>query len=148
VKVSTRDAGDGGTIEGYATRRALVDTEYDLVLDAFGQKTTMHVVTNTESWVTAALPAEMTSVFQLSGVKSGIADIDKLIEAQNGTINGFPLKQITTFHANDMQSTTTTTVSGIRKKDVASAQFETPAGYAKTDSPFDALMKNLANLGK
>lgn len=148
VKVNARDGGDGGTIEGYATRRALVDTDYDLILDAFGQKTTIHVTTNVQSWVTAALPSEMTSVFQLSGVKSGIADIDKLIEAQNGAINGFPLKQIATFHANDMTSTTTTTVTAIRKKDVASAQFETPVGYAKTDSPFDVLMKNLTALGK
>ena len=143
VKVNTRDAGDGGPIEGYATRRALVDSEYDLVLDAFGQKSTIHVVTNVQSWLTQSLPPDMTSPFQLSGVKSGIADIDKLIEAQSGTMKGFPLKQITTFHANEINSTTTTTVSGIRTTKVDSARFATPAGYAKTDSPFDTLMKNL-----
>jgi hypothetical protein len=151
VKVNTRDAGDAGTIEGYPTRRVLVDSDYDLVLDAFGQKTTIHVTTNVQSWVTAALPAEMTSVFQLSGAKSGIADIDKLVQTQMGSINGFPLKQITTFHAaqggTEMTSTTTTTtVSGIQKKDVEASRFETPAGYAKTDSPFDALLKKLKGM--
>jgi len=149
VKVNTRDAGDAAAIEGYPTRRVLVDSDYDLVLDAFGQKTTIHVTTNVQSWVTAALPAEMTSVFQLSGAKTGIADIDKLVQAQMGNVNGFPLKQITTFHAaqggTEMASTTTTTtVSGIQKKDIDAAQFELPAGYTKTDSPFDALLKNLS----
>jgi hypothetical protein len=148
AKVKTRDDGNGGMIEGYATRRVLVSSEYDLVLDAFGQKTTIHVTTNTQSWITPSLPAEMTSVFQMNGVKTGIADIDKLIQTQMGSLTGFPLKQITTFRANDMDSTTTTTVTGIQKKDVDAALFETPAGFARVDSPFDALLKNLGKLGR
>ncbi len=138
----------GGTIEGYATRRALVSSEYDLILDAFGQKTTIHVATNTQSWITSSLPPEMTSVFQMNGVKTGIADIDKLIQTQMGSLTGFPLKQITTFRANDMESTTTTTVTGIQKKDVEAALFETPSGFTKVDSPFDALLKTMQGLGK
>ncbi len=148
AKVKTRDDGKGGTIEGYATRRALVSSEYDLILDAFGQKTTIHVATNTQSWITSSLPPEMTSVFQMNGVKTGIADIDKLIQTQMGSLTGFPLKQITTFRANDMESTTTTTVTGIQKKDVEAALFETPSGFTKVDSPFDALLKTMQGLGK
>jgi hypothetical protein len=151
VKVNARDAGDGGTIEGYATRRALVDSSYDLLLDAFGQKTTIHVVTNVQSWVTSALPAEMTSVFQMSGVKTGIAEIDKIVQAQMGSITGFPLKQISAFHAvqngTDLSSSTTTTITAIQKKNVAPERFDTPEGYEKTDSPFDALVKSLKTMG-
>ncbi|MGZ7042564.1 MAG: DUF4412 domain-containing protein [Thermoanaerobaculia bacterium] len=148
AKVKTRDDGDGGTIEGYQTRRVLVNSEYDLVLDAFGEKTTIHVATNSQNWITQALPADMTSVFQMNGVKTGIEDIDKLIQTQMGSLNGFPLKQVTTFHANDMDSTTTTTITSIQKKDVDAALFETPPGFTKVDSPFDALLKTMKGLGK
>ena len=129
VKVATRDAGDGGMIEGYATRRAVIDSEYDLILNAFGQPSTIHVVTNVERWLTHELPDS--SVFQLAGAKSGIADIDKLIEAQSGAARGFPLKQITTVSANEIHSTTTMTVSDVRTDAVDEARFATPRGYRK-----------------
>jgi hypothetical protein len=129
VRVTSHDMGDGGTIEGYATRRQLIDTEYDLVLDAFGQKSTTHVLMSVESWLTDALPAR--SAFQLAGGKSGIGDIDKLIAAQSGAAKGFPLKQITAFSANEIHSTTTVTVSGIRTLAVNDGTFATPAGFHK-----------------
>ena len=129
VTVNAQDAGDGGTIEGFATRRNLVECEYDLVLDAFGQKSTIHVATNVESWLTEALPDA--AVFQLSGGKSGIDDIDKLIEAQSGTAKGFPLKQITRLRANEISSMTTMTVYDVRREEVDASRFRTPRGYRR-----------------
>ena len=136
VRVSVGEPGDGGTIEGYATRRGRIDSEYDLELDAWGQKSTVHVATEVQSWTTDALPAEITPVFQLSGMKSGIADIDKLIESQGGAARGFPLKQITSVRTNEIQSTTTMTVSGIRRVTVDAAAFETPRRFRRARNPF------------
>src|SRR5205814_8619612 len=36
-KVSTRDGGDGGKLEGYPTRKTVVDASIDLQIDAPGQ---------------------------------------------------------------------------------------------------------------
>jgi hypothetical protein len=134
VKVTTIDDGDGGTMEGYSTRRAIIDSEYDMILDAFGQKSTVHVMTTVERWLTRELPEG--SVFQLAGAKSGIEDIDKLIDAQSGVAKGFPLKQITTVSANEIHSTTTMIVSGVRTDAVDEARFATPHGYRKTTPRF------------
>jgi len=129
VTVNAQDAGDGGAIEGFTTRRSLIECEYDLILDAFGQKSTIHVATNVESWLTQALPDA--AVFQLNGGKSGIDDIDKLIEAQSGAAKGFPLKQITKLRANEISSVTTMTVSDVRREDVDASRFKTPRGYRR-----------------
>lgn len=129
VSVASRDMGDGGAMEGFATRRQVIDTEYDLILDAFGQKSTTHVVMTVETWLTSALPDGCP--FQLASAKSGIGDIDKLIDAQTGAAKGFPLKQITTFSANEIHSTMTMTVSGVRQERVDAARFATPRGYRK-----------------
>ena len=131
VRVNTRDAGDGGTIEGFPTRRASIECEYDLEVDAWGQKSKVHVATDVESWVTDTLPSDMRSIFQVSAMKSGIADIDKLIESQSGALSGFPLKQITTVRTNEIYATTMTTVSGIRAVTVDGATFRTPRGFRK-----------------
>lgn len=131
VHVNVRDAGDGGTIEGFPTRRALIECEYDLEVDAWGQKSTVHVASDVESWVTDALPSEMKSIFQVSAMKSGIDDIDKLIESQSGALSGFPLKQITSVRTNEITATTMMTVSGIHSVTVDSATFKTPRGFRK-----------------
>lgn len=146
-KVTTRDAGDGGKIEGYATRHSVVDSSYDIGIDAMGTKMTVHVDTTTESWASKDLPAEAMNFLQARGMRTGIPELDKLIAAQAGASSGFPLKQVTTVHINqnamDMTTTTTMTVMGIEKKAIAPAQFVLPTGLTKVDNPLELMMKRM-----
>ena len=144
-QVSVRDAGDGGTIEGFPTHKYVLDASYDMNIDAMGQKVTTHMTMNTETWSTEQLSSEMTSFLQMRGIRTGIAGIDKLIEAQSTSMHGFPLKQVSTVHvtqgANDMAMTTTSTVTEVVKKSIDASNFAAPAGYSKVDDPITKMIK-------
>ncbi|HEX7152863.1 MAG TPA: DUF4412 domain-containing protein [Thermoanaerobaculia bacterium] len=146
-KVSARDAGDGGTIEGYATRKRIIDSSYDMVLEVMGQQMRMTTVSSSELWVTDKLSADLMNFFQLRGFKTGLDEIDRLIEKQASALTGFPLKQVMTVtiiqNGNEMKSTTTINVSDIKQAKVAPAEFELPQGYAKTQGPIEELMQQL-----
>lgn len=146
--VTVKDLGDGGMIEGYPTRHALVNAAYDIAIDAMGNKATTHMAMSTEVWATDKLSAEFSNFLQTKSLRTGYAELDKMIEAQSGAINGrFPLKEVTTVHltqnGSDITTTNTSTVSNIETKSLAVSMFAAPAGYVKVDDPISRMMKNL-----
>lgn len=147
-KVSVRDGGNGGVIEGYPTRRKVVDASYDIVIDAMGQKIRIRNTSRSEHWLTDRIDATAGAFFQGSSTKTGIDALDKLLAAQLAGLKGFPLKQVTTMrmkmNAQDMTSTTTVTVRGIRNATFAATEFAIPAGYVKGPSPIEEMLGALA----
>jgi hypothetical protein len=145
-KVSVRDGGNGGTIEGYPTHKSTLDASYDIVIDAMGTQMTSHMQMTTESWTTDQLPLEFSSFLQAKNMRTGVEALDTLIEAQSA-LKGFPLKQVssvqTSQNGRDMTMTTTATVTNIAKKDIAAAQFTVPDGYTKIDDPLSKMVKGL-----
>jgi hypothetical protein len=144
-KVDVRDAGAGETIEGYATRKSLLDASYDMNINAGGQKMSTRMSMKTESWTTDRIAADAMNWLQTSGVRTGIDGIDKLIEAQSRATKGrFPLKQVTTMTVDRagqrMVSTTTATVTNISTRPIAANEFAMPAGYRKVPSPLARMM--------
>jgi len=144
-RAAVRDAGNGGRIEGYPTRRSHVVSSFDLLMNMFGEKTPAHIDINTDVWSTDRLPAEFANVMQTSRLRTGIDVIDKLIESQTSSLHGFPLKQVTTTRVTTRGSTTTSTtasrVTSIRQATVAASEFAVPQGYRKVDNPVDSLLK-------
>src|SRR5581483_3589847 len=146
--VKVTDAGDGGTIEGFPAHKYVLDASYDMNIDAMGQQMTTHITMNTESWTTDKLSAEMSSFLQMRGIHTGIELVDKLIDAQRGSMHGFPLKQVSTIRigqggGGDMTMITTATVSDIQQKNVDASVFNAPAGYTKVDDPVTKMMKSI-----
>jgi uncharacterized protein DUF4412 len=146
-KVSVRNEGNGGAIEGYRTQKSVLDTSYDMNIDAMGQKMTSHLTMTTESWMTDELSSEFSSFLQTRGFRTGVENLDKLIDAQREALKGFPLKQVSTVHlqreGNDVTMTTTATVTNIEKKTLDAAQFAVPAGYTKVDDPITKMLKQI-----
>ena len=146
-KVTVRDGGDGGTIEGYPTHKSTLDASYDIVIDAMGTQMTSHMQMTTESWTTDQLSSEFSNFLQAKNMRTGVEALDKLIEAQSTALKGFPLKQISSVKTNqngrDMTMTTTATVTDIVKKDIDAAQFTLPDGYTKVDDPLSKMVKGL-----
>lgn len=142
-KVTTRDLGKGEMIDGYPTHKTRVDSSYTMSINAMGMPMNIAVQMSTQSWVTDAIPAELTNFLQKQSLTTGVEQLDKLIAAQSA--KGFPLKQITLLkmvqNGRPIDSTTTTTISDIAKKQVAETAFAIPAGYKKTDSPIEKFMK-------
>lgn len=146
--VSVRDGGDGGRVESYPTRKFVLDASYDMDIDALGQKIVSHMTMNTETWTTSEFSADMSSFIQMRGMRTGIDAIDKLIEAQSTTMKGFPLKQVSTIKVSqggggDMTMTTTSSVTGIQRKNIDASTFVMPTGYTKTDDPVTKMMKQI-----
>ncbi|HEY0144270.1 MAG TPA: DUF4412 domain-containing protein [Thermoanaerobaculia bacterium] len=144
-KVSVRDAGDGGKVEGYPTRKSVVEASFDIVINAVGQTLRMSMNTTTETWATPDIGAEYANLFQTRAFKTGIEELDTVIAAQSAAIKGFPLKQVATVRVKqntvEVTNVTTTTVTAIQKKAVPATVFVMPAGYTKTESPFEKMMR-------
>jgi Domain of unknown function (DUF4412) len=145
--VTVHDGGDGGTIEGFPTHKSVLDAQYDMNIDAMGQKMTTHMSMNTETWATDQLSSEMSSFLQVRGLRTGIENIDKVIEAQTSGVRGFPLKQVSVVRVsqqgNDLTMTTTSTVTNVVKKNIEASAFAAPSGYTKTDDPLTKMMKQM-----
>ncbi len=143
--VTVSDAGAGGIIEGFPTRKYVLDASYDIDIDAMGQKMTTHMVMNTQSWTTTQLSSEFSTFLQARGFRTGIDAIDTLIEAQTTAMKGMPLKQVSTITMNqgggDTTMVTTSTVSNIVRKTIAPSEFVMPAGYAKVEDPISKMMQ-------
>ena len=144
--VNLKDAGDGGTLEGYPTAKSLLDATIDINIDAMGQTITSKMSLHTESWTTDKLGATALNIFQQRNVRTGIDALDNLIAAQSASLKGrFPLKQVTTVHlvqnGNDIATTTTATVSNIKQRAIDAAAFAAPVGYSRVDNPLEAMKR-------
>lgn len=149
-RVAVRDRGDAGKVEGYPVRMSVLDSSYDLAVNAMGQKMPMKINMSTEVLWTDRLGAEFTNFLQLRGMRTGIDAVDKIISAQSAGIKGFPLHQKTTtrveMNGNTMTSTATSKVSRIQKTKVTESEFTLPAGYARTESPIQKMMKSFGSV--
>jgi hypothetical protein len=139
-KVTVKDAGDGGTLEGFPTHKMLLDASITLNIDAMGQTMSSKLTMHSESWTTDKVDPSAINIFQQRGALTGIEGLDKLIEAQSAPFSGrFPLKQVTTVHieqnGHDLATTTTATVSNVKQKPLDAAIFAAPAGYARVENP-------------
>ena len=140
-KVNVRDRGNAGKLEGYAVRQSTVESEYDVIMNMMGQKMPIRVAMSTDVFWTGALSSEFTNFMQMRGVRTGIDAVDKILAAQTASIKGFPLKQVTRTNVNDMKSTTTSIVTGIRPSKIEPSKFAVPAGYTKSESPVQKMMR-------
>lgn len=147
-RVVVRDAGAAGLMQGYAVRRSHVVSSFDLIVNAFGEKSPARVEVNTDIWTTDKLPAAFANVLLTSKLKTGIAAIDRLIEAQTSSLHGFPLKQVTTtrvtLRGSTTTSTTTSTVSAIRQTALAPSEFALPRGFRKVENPVEAMLNRFS----
>jgi hypothetical protein len=133
TKTTTRDLGDGGVLEGYPTRRWAVETSFDATIDTF----VVHLSMLSESWRTEQLPEAAASIFAGQSVRTGIPDIDKILESMaSSSVKGFPLKEVTTLRskaANGKETSMTSTIEvhDVKRVVTTKATFAIPAGYKR-----------------
>ncbi len=140
-KVSVKDNGDGGVIEGYPTHRMMITAGADVAIG--NMKTRLDVTM--ESWSTPKIPAESAAFLQHRGGSTGMPVLDKLIAAQNDSIKGFPLKQVTHVRMasggkTTIEMTSTTSVSNVKEKPATASTFALPPGFRKVPNPIERMM--------
>lgn len=143
-RVSARDRGTGPVLAGYATRHWTVESSADLVV---GTDTAIGLAMKNESWTTDKLPAKYANLLDSRELRTGVAELDRLLDAESSKLTGFPLKRVSSISirqgGSPMTMTTTTTVSGIETRAFVPAEFALPTGYAKVDNPIERAMKVL-----
>lgn len=137
-KVSVKDVGDGGSIEGYPTNKYVIDTDYNMSLTVLGMKNDSKVHSSSQIWTTSKLGEEPRMFLQQRSVRTGIEELDEILSEHAKAMKGFPLKHVTRTvttakNGKTQTVTSTVTISHIQKKSIAPAQFELPKGYKEVE---------------
>jgi hypothetical protein len=131
---------DGGTVVGLPTRHYKYRTTYTMTVKVLGMGNTADVVSDQDVWATSRLTDLGLGVWlRAEPQRTGNAEFDKLIAAESGRFQGFPLKVVTTNTSTSKKGDkTTTTRSTVEvtsldaSASIPASTFEIPAGYKET----------------
>ncbi len=141
--VDVKPMGAGETLEGYKTTKYQINTDYTLKMKAMGMSMDQEINTETTTWTTDQLDQALAAFVQYRSFRTGLEDLDALIEKHVDAIKGFPLKTVTktkiTARGKTTTSTATNTVTGIEEANIPESEFAVPAGYREVDGPLEAL---------
>lgn len=151
---------DGGSVAGLPTRHIRSQSSYTMQVKVLGRSQASEVEQLQDLWVTHAIRDRGFGVWlRKTPPKTGVASLDKLIAAEAGKIEGFPLKMetVSTTRSDKGKQTTTRTTMQVTELDTDAAAppastFEVPAGYEETQllpagegNPFEQMMKQKAD---
>lgn len=129
----------GGTIHGLSTTHFRYRTTYTMTIKILGMGRANAVERVEDRWLTDALDEAALGVWLRKTPRTGIEDLDKLIDAEMAKIQGVTLKSTdvttTTGQKGKRSSTSRTTMEVTefeREVAVDPAKFEVPAGYTET----------------
>lgn len=134
-------------IAGIDAERRRVTMSYDMTVMIREMPLRQHVRTEIDTWTTTQFGVVHQGFFS-GGLRTGNADVDRVLEAELGSANGFPLRQVVTIrtnyelpHRSNLQTPTTRTitretwVTSISETKTNPAQFMVPPTYRRADQP-------------
>jgi len=139
--VKTEDLGEemGAVIVGLPTTHYKFRVSYTMSMSFMGMKQSSKIVQDKEVWAAPKLVEAALGIWlRKSPPKMGDEEFDKLVRAQAGRIQGFPLKTITKQTTTDKngKTETTTTIMEVTKLEldmIPNVSFDVPAGYEEVD---------------
>lgn len=135
IEKLTDEAGE--SILGYPTRHYKFRTTFTTTVSIMGRQNVSSTVKEEEIWATTAITdAGMGAWLRKSPPKTGNESIDKLIQAEMGKVQGFPLRHIMVNSSTDASGrtqthTTTTEVTELKKTSVPDSTFVVPSDYTE-----------------
>ncbi|HEX2251835.1 MAG TPA: DUF4412 domain-containing protein [Thermoanaerobaculia bacterium] len=140
VEVARLGQEDGPAMHGLPTTHTTYRTEYDMTIKVMGMSRANHVESTQEVWSTTALDAAGLGVWLRNVPTTGFEDLDELVAAEMGQVQGFPLKAVTTAVTTGQKgkrSTTSTTTMEVTSLDTSASipdsTFALPEGYTRTE---------------
>ena len=138
---------DHARIAGIVTDHNRLTLSYDITVSMKAIPITQHVETEIESWTTQQF-GDVPQSFLTLNSRTGNPDLDKLLEAENSKVGGFPLRQIVTTRTQyDMPTRTKlsrpssrtmtreTWITKIQETKAEPIQFTIPISYRRADQP-------------
>ncbi|TAN38617.1 MAG: DUF4412 domain-containing protein [Verrucomicrobia bacterium] len=131
----------GERMLGQPTTHYKFHTSYTVEMNFMGMQHSTPTSLDEEIWTTAALTDAAAAFVPLrNSMKTGNAELDKLIADQKSRMKGFPLKMITTHHTTDprgqaRETTTTMEVTNLKQISPSASEFKLPSGYQAQETP-------------
>lgn len=143
---------DHPVIAGVPTDHYRLTMTYDISIALGAISLKQNVRTTIDKWTTVAFGDVAETFLANSGVRTGNAKLDEIIDLETTKIKGFPLRETTqtvTTDARDAASSTLAreggysrtrtqtlemTITSIRQADAAPASFSIPASYQRADT--------------
>jgi hypothetical protein len=139
-KVEKLASEPGGELLGYPVTHSKYKTTYTTSIKVLGLKRASTTETVQDLWTTGAFGDPGLGVWlRTEPPATGMEDLDKLIAAEMGKVQGLPLKSVsvstTTGHKGKREHTTRTetVVTELEKTSVPAGTFEIPAGYERRE---------------
>ena len=136
---------DKKKIAGHETSHHRVTLAYDITVTMKTIPVKQHVETEIESWTTDAF-GDVPQNFLSRGMRTGNADLDRLLDAESSKVSGFPLRQLVTtrtFYDKPARTkinrpstrtiTRETCVTKIQQTEVSPTQFTIPVSYRRAE---------------
>ena len=127
----------GPAIQGFPTVHYRFRSSHTMEMNFMGMQRVTETITEEDVWASQDLQDEGLGVWLNQGnMKTGNAEVDKVLQAEMGKVKGFPLKRVatTTTKQQDGSAETvrvTSEVTAIRKTETPASLFELPAGYTE-----------------
>ena len=135
-KVVVTPIGDGGKVSGFKTLQYRVSTSYDLTIIVLGGGVKSTIRSSSTIWATEEIPSSAQMFLQQT--RTGITELDRLLEQQSSAVKGFVLREnsSTSISTNGRPAASTTSrieISKVEKVVLPASLFVLPTGYKKVE---------------
>jgi hypothetical protein len=150
LKVDTRLIGSGPMLAGYPTEHHRITVTYDVAIQLGSIPLVQHVQTVIDKWTTLAFGEIAPGNILTNLPQIGDPTVDRIIEAENTGVPGFPLRQVTSVTTTisernrtrgsklnverSRRQTTELRVTKIGRVDSDPSLFSIPAGFRKVEN--------------
>ena len=145
VQVHMDDLGAGETIEGYATLKYRLTQSYTMRMTILGHNRDTKEQSVSDIWVAPELSADLNPGSRPAAAAGGMMQplTDAVAKAYTQVKPGVMLRMMSTSVVGEgskaRNRSTTMNVSNVKHESFAASVFQVPSGYARIDSPLDAL---------
>lgn len=92
AKVEVRNGTQNKTILGFPCKHIIIETSYDMKMKVLFVKSKQKIHYISEYWIASNFPLILRDYYQERSFKTGIPDLDKIIEKETGAVKGMVLK--------------------------------------------------------
>ena len=139
IRVDVQDLGSGESIEGNATVKYRITSDYTMNVSVMGHASTSTSHSTTDLWVAPGLDGIMNPMGRQASTAGGsmAALTEATVKAYAKVRSGVVLKSVMTSESGDEgkrhSTTITMQISNLKRTAISPAVFEVPEGYVKTE---------------
>lgn len=137
-KVEVKRGSEDKNILGFPCKHIIIETSYDMKMKVLFIKSNQKVHYISQYWITEKFPIILKDYYQEKSFKTGILELDKIIEQETSQVKGMVLKlKKTTETKTEKDKITTsyeeTEITKIEERDLPLDYFAVPKDYKKIE---------------